>query len=84
MICADVFRAPVVCLKSAEGAALGAALQAAWTASAEPGSHAALQELVGRLVAVDEHTRVEPNPENSAVYAGLLEKHGALSRQLNP
>jgi len=29
-ICADVFGVPTVCLKSSEGAALGAAVQALW------------------------------------------------------
>jgi xylulokinase len=29
-ICADVFGVPTVCLKSSEGAALGAAVQACW------------------------------------------------------
>ena len=82
-ICADAFRAPVVCLKSAEGAALGAALQAAWAASEEPGSQARLRELADRLVATDEETRVEPDPAREAAYAGLLEKHVALSRRLN-
>ena len=58
-ICADVFGVPVVCLHSAEGAALGAAIQAAAAAERESGG-ATLETLADRLATLDESTRHLP------------------------
>ena len=52
-ICADIFGYPVVTLKSSEGGALGAAIQALATAAGEP-----VADLSSRLVRVDEEARV--------------------------
>ena len=73
-ICADVFGVPVVCLRSGEGAGLGAAIQAGWTDSGSTG----LDGICGRLVELDESTRVEPDPGHSGQYSGLLEKTARL------
>lgn len=72
-ICADVFGVPVVCLRSGEGAGLGAAIQAGWTAT-----DGELGAICGRLVELDESSRAIPRAENVGVYAALLEKSGLL------
>lgn len=68
-LCADVFGVPVVCLRSGEGAGLGAAIQAGWTT--EGGSIAGICQ---RLVSLDESTRVLPDVSRSVTYAGLQQK----------
>lgn len=79
-ICADVFGVPVVGLQSSEGAALGAAIQAAACASADLGS---LDELAARIATLDESTRCLPNPSHHALYAGMLEHFLKLTYDLH-
>jgi xylulokinase len=64
-ICADVFGVPTLCLASTEGAALGAAIQAAWMVLGEP-----LGTLCDRWIATDPSSRAEPHP---AAVAALRE-----------
>jgi len=78
-ICADVFGVPVVCLRSGEGAGLGAAIQAGWTAGGSPD----LAGITSRLVETDDSTRVEPDKKNAATYAALLEKSRLLRETLH-
>jgi xylulokinase len=78
-ICADVFGVPVVCLRSGEGAGLGAAVQAGWTFEGSKG----LVEICSRIVALDESTRVEPNANATACYTGLMEKSRLLREALH-
>jgi xylulokinase len=78
-ICADVFGVPVVCLRSGEGAGLGAAVQAGWTFEGSKG----LPEICSRIVGLDESTRVEPDPANQDRYAALLEKSRILRETLH-
>ena len=78
-ICADVFGVPVVCLRSGEGAGLGAAVQAGWTFEGSKG----LPEICSRIVGLDESTRVEPGPANKDRYAALLEKSRILRETLH-
>ncbi|MES2307588.1 MAG: xylulokinase [Verrucomicrobiota bacterium] len=54
-ICADIFNVPVVTLKNAEGAALGAALQALSGVSSK-----SISELTASLIRKDESTRAIP------------------------
>ncbi len=82
-ICADVFGVPVVGLQSAEGAALGAAIQAAWTSQAVQGKAGRLRELVNHLVRPDEATRAEPTAANKAVYHDLLLKQTDITKRLH-
>ena len=77
-ICADVFGVPVVCLRSGEGAGLGAAVQAGWTFEGSKG----LAAICSRIIALDESTRVEPDKNNTALYSALLEKSGLLRKTL--
>ncbi|MEI6036012.1 MAG: xylulokinase [Verrucomicrobiae bacterium] len=73
-ICADVFGVPVVCLRSGEGAGLGAAVQAGWTAAGSQG----LPDICARIIALDEPTRVEPDARNTALYGHLLGRAARL------
>lgn len=78
-ICADVFGVPVVCLRSGEGAGLGAAIQAGWAFEGSGG----LPDICSRIVGLDESTRVEPDKKNTGHYAGLLEKSRLLREALH-
>lgn len=78
-ISADCFGVPVVTLSTAEGAGLGAAIQAAY-ASGEFGSD--YETLCQRWVELDEGTRAEPDSENSELYQSKLEKFSSLTQLL--
>ena len=82
-IVADVFGVPTVTLRTAEGAGLGAALQAAHVVAAEGGSSAGLSELSDRLVALDETTRCTPSEAAHGLYAAQLERQLGLTRALH-
>lgn len=82
-VCADVFGVPVVCLESAEGAALGAALQAAWTERNANRSPSPLREMIARLVRTDEPTRVEPDDRCRQLYADAVGRQTDLTRKLH-
>jgi len=82
-ICADVFGVPVVCLASSEGAALGAALQAAATVEKEAGTPGGLPQLVDRLVALDESSRCVPKARAQALHAEQLERFTNLTSLLH-
>ncbi|MCB1233060.1 MAG: xylulokinase, partial [Verrucomicrobiae bacterium] len=75
---ADVFGVPVVGLATAEGASLGGAIQAAHALG--EGSY---EELCGRLVALDDHTRCEPNTEHAELYREKLDHQLALTQSLH-
>jgi xylulokinase len=73
---ADVFGYPVVTMQSAEGAALGAAIQA--LAAAMPDR--SLVELSDLCAPIAEGFRLEPS--EAFDYSGLLESHSRLARQI--
>ena len=81
-LCADVFGVPTVCLSSSEGAALGAALQAAWSAGKDH-SMESLHTLSDRLVKLDESTRCSPDSKNVAIYQELLSRANKLRNTLS-
>lgn len=83
-ILADVFGVPVVPVRGEEGAALGAALQAAWCALAAEGNVTGIAALTDRLVALDEPARCVPEPAAVARYAALQAVHDALGQALRP
>lgn len=74
---ADVFGVPVVGLATAEGAGLGAAIQAAHANG--QGSYEALCE---KYVALDESTRAKPDLEAAATYREKLDQQMALTNHL--
>lgn len=76
---ADIFGVQTVGLKTSEGAALGAALQAAWSDS---GRYDFLPEITARLVQPDEETRIQPDSETYGIYADALLSFKGLTRQL--
>jgi xylulokinase len=77
-ICADVFGCPVVTLQNAEGAALGAALQA--LAVASPDLH--LTAWTDQIVQVNRAESAQPRPELTALYATLLSQQTQLTRKI--
>ncbi len=82
-MCADIFGVPTVGLQSAEGAALGAAIQGAFAWHAANGKPTTFRELCGRIVKLDDTTRTEPNDEHRDTYAQLLTRQGDLTRRLH-
>lgn len=82
-ICADIFGVPTVCLKSAEGAALGAAVQAAYAYHSAHGKTVTFRELCERAVEVDAATRCKPNPAHAETYARLLQRQGDITKRLH-
>ena len=81
-IAADVLGLPAVALKVTEGAALGAAIQAAWTYCQVKGKPLSLERLVDDLVVVDKKTRVEPGKEAQPFYRDLLLRQIDLTKKL--
>jgi len=72
-IAADVFDCPVVCPASEEGAAYGAALHALWVQGHAIGAGRPIAEITRDFVAMDDATRVVPDPEKAARYRDLQE-----------
>lgn len=72
---ADIFGVQTVCLETAEGAALGSAIQAAWTDRKSE----SLPEISSRLIKLDESTRVAPDENHREVYAASLAKMRELT-----
>jgi len=82
-IMADIFGVPVVAMVEDEGAALGAALQAAWCVARREGRpKASIGEFTAGIVAVDETSRCAPRAENVARYRKLQGVHDRLSLAL--
>lgn len=81
-IVSDIFGLPVVGFKIAEGAALGAAIQAAWTYGQTRGDPMPLEKIVKSAVKTDRKTRAEPRKENETLYAELRGRHADLTRKL--
>ncbi len=79
-LAADVFGVQTVCLETAEGAALGGAIQAAW--SDHENNSASLPAISSRLVKLDESTRRLPNESNVELYKEQLARHKNLTRHL--
>jgi xylulokinase len=78
-LAADVFGVQTVCLDTAEGAALGGAIQAGWS---HPDNSASLAQIASRLVTLDESTRALPNSDSHALYKEQLSRLKALTRHL--
>ncbi len=77
------FQLPVFGLETTEGAALGAAIQAAATDHAVQGKGGKLRELIDRLVRPAERTRVEPDAGARGLYADLLHRQTDMTRRLH-
>jgi xylulokinase len=81
-ICADVFRVPVVCLATAEGAALGAAMHAAWVDRLVNNKPANLPELLEQVVKLDESSRADPNSQAAQLYQDRYSRFNGLTQRL--
>jgi xylulokinase len=81
-VVADVFGVPVVSLATAEGAGLGAALQAAYVVQHAADSKVTLAGLADRLVSIDESSRALPNAALKDLYAAQLERQMGLTQTL--
>jgi xylulokinase len=86
-IAADCFNAEVVTLSTSEGAALGAAIQAAYAraneGAAPEAERVSFETLCARLVELDESTRCVPEAGRAARYAEQLERQMELTGRLN-
>jgi xylulokinase len=76
-IAADAFNAEVVTLSTSEGAALGAAIQAAQVKTQD-----SYESLCARLVQLDESTRCKPSAKAAAHYAQQLDRQMELTGRL--
>ena len=77
-IIADIFEAEAVPVEG-EGAALGAALHAAWVYKKEHGEHVTLNEIVQPFVHLQEKRRKKPIPDNVNRYRIIKELFNTLS-----
>jgi xylulokinase len=80
-VLADVFHAEAVPVEG-EGAALGAAVHAAWVWYGETGRERSLGDLAAPFVDLDEARRRRPDPRAEPVYALLRRLFRALSRRI--
>lgn len=78
---ADVFEAEVVPVEG-EGAALGAALHAAWVWKKENGEAIALKDIVDPFIVLLENKRCKPIPENVAMYRQAKTIFSSLSQRV--
>ena len=81
-IAADVLGFPTVAMQVSEGAALGAAIQAAYAYCQVKGKPLTLEKLVDDLVVVDKKTRTEPDKEVQTFYRELLLRQIDLTKKL--
>ncbi len=82
-IATDVLGFPTVALRISESAALGAAIQAAWSHSQTKGKPVTLEKLVEEAVGVDKKSRIEPNKEARDFYSEQLLRRTDLTRKLH-
>ncbi|MFN0085162.1 MAG: xylulokinase [Blastocatellia bacterium] len=81
-ILADVFNAEVVCVKSEEGAAVGAAVQALWAHRKRTGDPVEIASLCDRHVELDESTRAKPDAARARHYHRMQEVHDRIVHDL--
>jgi xylulokinase len=81
-IVSDIFGLPVARFKIGEGAALGAAVQAAWTIGQARGNPMSLEKILKSAVKIDRKTRAEPRKENETLYEELRGRHAGFTQKL--
>jgi len=79
---ADIFGVPVVAMVEDESAALGAALQAAWTVGRTAGRRTKLADLTREVVSVNESSRCVPDRDRARHYLKLQALQDRLSGTL--
>jgi len=81
---ADVFGAPVVPVSSHQGAAVGAAMQAAVAFFHQSGESLGFPEIASYLVSGDQDLRCEPDTQNHELYQELMSRQQYLVDTLHP
>jgi xylulokinase len=81
---ADVFGAPVVPVASRQGAAVGAAMQAAVGFFHGCGESLGFEEIASYLVAGDAGSRCDPDPQNHELYQEMISRQQYLVDTLHP
>jgi len=81
---ADVFGAPVIPVSSRQGAAVGAAMQAAVAFFHQSGESLGFEEISSYLVAGDMEARCEPDPQTHELYQELMSRQQYLVDTLHP
>ncbi|MGH8092088.1 MAG: xylulokinase [Chthoniobacterales bacterium] len=81
-LAADVLDFPTVAMRVNESAALGAAIQAAWTYHKVKGKPVDLGKLVENLVVAETKTRAEPSKQSRGLYRELLLRQIDLTKKL--
>ncbi|MEO8616701.1 MAG: FGGY family carbohydrate kinase [Luteolibacter sp.] len=81
---ADVFGAPVVPVSSRQGAAIGAAMQAAVAFFHQSGESLGFEEIASYLVAGDSESRCDPDPQTQEIYQELMSRQQYLVDTLHP
>jgi len=74
-IVADIMATPLVCPRYTEAAALGAAIQAAWSLAREQGHDTGLDELCATCVSLDASSETLPDPARSARYERVYQRY---------
>lgn len=78
---ADIFETEVVPVEG-EGAALGAALHAAWVHQKERGQYIPLQQVVQPFISLRQDMKKTPDPENAARYRIVKKLFNSLSKSI--
>ena len=82
---ADIFGVPIVAMAEDEGAALGAAIQAAWCCERrEKSPRAPIAALTDRLVKLKEESRCVPDKGRAAYYRRAQKVYGELNLAVSP
>ena len=81
---ADIFEYPIVCPKSSEAGAMGAALQAMWCYLNQKEGKVAIEELTERYILLDESTRAEPQASTAARYDEIYQQYLQLNDVMRP
>ena len=78
---ADIFNCETVPVKG-EGAALGAAIHAAWVCKNENGFSCSLSQLVSPFIIFEEGLRCKPDKKNVEIYQNLFLLYDALVKRI--
>ena len=81
---ADVFGTPVVPVSSRQGAAVGAAMQAAVAFFNQSGESLGFEEIASYLVHGDSESRCDPDPQAHELYLELMSRQQYLVDTLHP
>jgi xylulokinase len=81
---ADIFAMPVRVLRSDEGAAFGAALQALWVLCRQRATELTLAQVCNEHLDIDTARGASPDPATSAIYAERYREYRRLVQYMTP